>query len=96
MTTRETKYFNLLIRVKKECEEGIFDLDNFINYSRVDVSFIDACKKMGFIDKIKNSWKWLIEEPTEADAKFIVELVNDYVKESQEKEYADFNKQIKK
>lgn len=94
MTDRENKYFALLIRMKKECEEGVFDSKLFLSYSRVDSSFLKACVKMGFIDKIKNKWKWLIEEPTEPDATFIVELVNDYVKEIQEKEYSDFNNNI--
>lgn len=94
MNNRENKYFALLIRMKKECEDEVFDLDIFIKESRADASFITACEKMGFVEKVKKKWIWLIEDPTEADAKFIIELVNDFAKKRRGNMYDGFTEAL--
>lgn len=100
--SRVEKYLNLLFELKTQLrnqKEKDFDLKEFIKNSRVDGSFFDACIKMGLIIKYKHlgidRYLWdTTDDPTIEDAKFIIELVNDFVKRSQEKECADFNNNI--
>lgn len=89
--TRTEKYLKALLELQEqlnsEAKRQHFSLKEFIKDSKVDPSFIDACIKIGLIKKIKNMYIWVVGDPTFEDAEFAVELVNDYVKESQEKEY---------
>lgn len=96
--SRAEKYLNLLFKLKKQLldqREKDFDLKDFIKHSRIDNHFMQACLKIGLVIKYKKNgidrYVWEASDPTIEDAKFVIELVNDFCKKIQGKEYADFN-----
>lgn len=101
-SSRQEKYLKMLFelnyRLRNQQNEE-FILKDFINYSRIDKSFIDACIKMGLVIKYKhlgiNRYLWdTTDMPTLEDAEFIIELVNDFAEKRKGGIYDDFNKNI--